>query len=50
MEMERPIATRRTPMRNIDLMDFACGGAGPEVKPKEVQKEESKLQVHSGLS
>lgn len=36
-------------MRNIDLMDFACGAAGPEVKPREMQKEESKLQIRSGL-
>lgn len=50
MEMERSIATRWTPGRNVHLMDFACRGLGPEVKPRELQKEESKLQIHSGLS
>lgn len=50
MGMERSIATRWTPGRNVDLVDFACRGAGPEAKPRELQKEESKLQIRSGLS
>lgn len=50
MEMERSTATRWTPVRSIGLMDFACRGAGPEGKHREMQEKESKLQLHSGLS